>query len=342
MGRRVSMVLFLVVAVSREASAQTSSHPGLRDLPAERPVRVEIAAYLIDFVRVDEENLIYTLDGYLTLEWKDPRLSLQAAPALDRAGVTLGQIWSPNIELMNQHSPRQIANTQITLDPEGRVKYEERFTVDLAAELNLRRFPFDEQTLPLQIESFRFGQDELVFVPRAGREMRSPSAFLPDWDILDASDRFDADDYNPDRRPYSRHSFEIRVRRKVGYYVWNVFLPIALITALSWTSFWVTPADLQTRMNIGLTAMLTAIAFSLVIAGNRPRVSYMTFMDGVCLASYGLIFLVMVETILAHGSVRRGDTDRAEWLSRAARMVFPAVAVVSVLLLTALFFLTDR
>jgi hypothetical protein len=67
----------------------------LKSLPPDNHIEVSVGAYLIDFVGVDEENLIYTLDGYLTLERKDPRLSLQAAPALDRAGVTLGQIWSP-------------------------------------------------------------------------------------------------------------------------------------------------------------------------------------------------------------------------------------------------------
>ena len=40
--------------------------------PGERPFPVSVGVYLIDFQKIDESALTHTLDGYLTLEWRDP------------------------------------------------------------------------------------------------------------------------------------------------------------------------------------------------------------------------------------------------------------------------------
>src|SRR2546428_9964771 len=154
--------------------------------------------------------------------------------------------------------------------------------------------------LLMQIESFRYDAAEVVLMPRMGRQFMSPDAFLPDWSILDVAQRVASDDRNPARRVYSSYTFAIRVQRKAGYYVWTVFLPLMFITLLAWGVFFVPPDDLQTRTGVSVTALLTAIAFSIVISGTRPRVAYLTFMDAIFLSSYFLIFLAAAPVVIAH------------------------------------------
>ena len=84
---------------------------GLKEMPpGPRPLPVKIGVYLIDFEKIDELTLTQTIVGYLMLTWHDPRLAKGLAPELDRSAVTLDTIWNPDVEVINQHTPRSISN----------------------------------------------------------------------------------------------------------------------------------------------------------------------------------------------------------------------------------------
>ncbi len=154
------LVCFILVALLPATGTVREAPSGptldLHSLPpGPRPLPVTIGAYLIDLERIEEATGTYALAGYLDLEWRDPRLSREVFPNLNRTHISLQDIWWPNIEFFNQHEPRNIANLQLGVRDDGTVVYEERFRVRLGSELNFRRFPFDRQDLLLQIESFR-------------------------------------------------------------------------------------------------------------------------------------------------------------------------------------------
>ena len=330
-----AVLLWLVSAAAYAAPASLKTLP-----PGPRPLQVTVGTYLIDFEKIDETTLTHTISAYLTVQWRDPRLAKGQGSDIDPMSVTLDQIWNPNIEITNQHTPREIANSMLTLDDDGTITYYERFKGELATDFDLKRFPFDRQMLLLQIESFRFTLADVKFVARDMRQLKSPAAFLPDWVIDDVSQRIDTDDYNPEQQVYSRYTFDIEVARKRGYYVWNVFLPLTFITLLVWSVFFITPEDVATRSAVSITSLLTAIAFSLVISGTRPRVSYLTFMDAVFLNAYFLIFLTTASVIAAHFLlVRSGTPEGAQRLSRVGQRYFPLLLLVSNLVVFVVFLL---
>ena len=78
---------------------------------------------------------------------------------IDEMSVTLDQIWHPNIEVTNQHAPREIANAMLTVDDDGMVTYEERFKAELSTDFDLQRFPFDRQRLLLRDRVVPFHAD---------------------------------------------------------------------------------------------------------------------------------------------------------------------------------------
>ena len=328
---RIASRVLLTVLIWTAAATAHAATGSLKLLPpGPRPIAVSVGTYLIDFQKIDESTLTHTIVVYLTLQWRDPRLAKDQLSDLDPMAITLDQIWHPNIEVTNLHSPREVANSMLTLDDDGTVTYEERFKGELSTDFELQRFPFDRQMLLLQIESFRFTEKDVKLVVREMRELKSPGAFLPDWDIFAVSQHIDTDNSNPDQLVYSRYTFDIEVVRKRGYYVWNVFLPLLFITLLVWAVFFITPEDIATRTTVSITALLTAIAFSLVISGTRPRVSYLTFMDAVFLNAYFLIFVTTASVIVAHFLiVTSGNTKSAERLSRIGQLYFPLFIVLT-------------
>ena len=86
---RLRLVSAFALAMLATAVAPAQAQ-ALKSLPpGARPVRVSIGSYLIDFQEIDENTLSHTMTGYLTLEWRDPRLAKGATPEFDREKATL-------------------------------------------------------------------------------------------------------------------------------------------------------------------------------------------------------------------------------------------------------------
>lgn len=66
----------------------------------------------------------------------------------------------------------------------------------------------------------------------------------------------------------------IRLHRKVGYYIVQVFVPSILIVVLSWVSFWVDHDAVPARVSLGVLTVLTMTTQSSGAKQSLPQVSY--------------------------------------------------------------------
>ncbi len=80
---------------------------------------------------------------------------------------------------------------------------------------------------------------------------------------------------------YPRCRFTVALRRRSGFFVWNVILPVALLTLLSFLSFAPEGAGggaggermgVGDRMEVTLTLLLTVVALKFSVAANLPQV----------------------------------------------------------------------
>ena len=53
---------------------------------------------------------------------------------------------------------------------------------------------------------------------------------------------------------------EFHLRRNIGYFVLQLYVPCALIVSCSWVSFWIDPDAVPARVQLGNTAMTLFIA----------------------------------------------------------------------------------
>lgn len=76
----------------------------------------------------------------------------------------LSTMWWPQIEYVNTAEPT-ITNQSLEILPSGHVKYTMGLTSTFRADLDLRRFPFDRQSLDVRIQSFIYDASRLRFQP---------------------------------------------------------------------------------------------------------------------------------------------------------------------------------
>jgi hypothetical protein len=57
-------------------------------------------------------------------------------------------------------------------------------------------------------------------------------------------------------------------------------LPLLLINIISWSVFWIdVKKEFSSQIGLGMTSLLTAIAYSFTISSSLPRVAYLTLID---------------------------------------------------------------
>lgn len=79
--------------------------------------------------------------------------------------------------------------------------------------------------------------------------------------------------------PFSVVEMAFTVRRQLGYYLLNVYLPSTLFVATSWTSFWIDIPAAPARVALVLTTMLTHVTSTKGIHDKFPKVSYISSLD---------------------------------------------------------------
>jgi neurotransmitter-gated ion-channel len=129
-----------------------------------KPVEIIVGLYISNLAVVEETREQFQVEGYLTVEWDDPRLALPQGlrvPGHIRK-LNPDELWSPPLETANMISHRR-NSFELTVDDNGHLRYVERTDTTVSAYYSLRKFPFDTQTLEFQIE------------PLCPRLMSSPS-----------------------------------------------------------------------------------------------------------------------------------------------------------------------
>jgi hypothetical protein len=340
MKRRVSrspgpVFLWVLLAVT-EALALNAAHADarpqaidLRQHPTDTrsPIEVAIGMYITNFAALDESRETFEVGGFVTAEWTDPRLAVAAADSTTPAtrSFTKEELWTPSIEGANTVAFKTYQYS-LEADRNGKVTYWERFDGTFSSVLQLAKFPFDSQVLRFEFEPFvstathiRFTTNALPVTGISPEEHTELAA----WHLQSLhystttvmSDRL--------RTPLQEALFELTVRRRSGFYVWKIFLPLLMMTAIPIIVFWIDVKEFDWLLKIPMTMLLSTVALEFTVTRDLPRVGYLTFLDAVFLASFAFFFLSAFEIALVYRLHLRGNRPAAMKLHSAGKWAYP-------------------
>jgi|GEM_PF-2921511 len=302
-------------------------HPAHAQKPAPtvngQPVEVQIKILINEIVDISTVDETFDLDGYLTLVWKDSA-ALDLYPELttgtkviyheDAVANIVGQeLWFPNLEFMNSAEPREIASRRIELTGD-QVLYTERFQAKILSNTNLTAFPFDTQVFSLEIESFGFNGDQMTLVPMEREADISENIKNDAWSFTKSESRSYEYAYPSPigsdfgRTVYfSRFEFSIPATRRIGYFIWQFFLPLFILIVATW--FIPTLWKAGFAQELVFTMLLTSVMFSFYTSSFLPQLSYNTFLEAIVIVSNGIVFLTLVLVL-----IRREKSGRFQWI----------------------------
>ncbi len=325
----VIFLIFIQLARGAEAPA-VIERPGVDD----GPTRVSIGIWMVDITGIDSAQQNFTAEIAIVLRWKDPRFA-HTGNGIVR--YPLEQVWHPRIAVVNEtNSVSRKFPDLVEVEPNGRVTYRQRYAGAFSQPLRLRSFPFDRQTLRVQLVAVRYRPNEVTFVPdqdwidnglkQAGGI--APSITLPDWAIENWNTKSLSYALAPGFE-YSGYAFEFTATRNVQNYILKVIFPLVLIVMMSWCVFWTDPTNSNTQFSIAVTSMLTLIAYRFTVDTQLPRLPYMTRLDVFFLVSTLLVFFSLIEVLVTTILDNKQQIERAKKIDRYCRVIVPVIFAIA-------------
>lgn len=295
---------------------------------SEGPSHVTVGLYLHHLPELDLRSSSYLADFYLWFLWRgeiDPTESFEITNLVEGWDLMKTPLY---VDDEGNPAPEAL--------PDGR-RYQ-LFHVQgrFGHPFDVHAYPFDEQDIVIEIEDGEYLTDELVYEVDPGSSLLHPTLELPGWELGTPTpvvvESVYPTNFGDIRHPegndhYSQFRYQLRVRRPVlGAFV-KTIVPIGVVMLITLVMFFIDPKYFEGRLGLGITSLISAVALQLTAAADLPATGYLVLLDHVYNASYVVIFVALLESVISVGMADRGDVVRARRLD-----------VASFVILTALFF----
>lgn len=322
----LSLILFVYLSLTITVTSATAANYG-RPLTAEGPTEVSISVFVLDVDEVSSAGQNFDANIYIELRWKDPRLAHDNPHEIS---LDLKEVWNPRIHFINQQKIWLTFPEIVEVLPDGEVVYRQRVWGSFSQPLALRDFPFDRQVFNIQLGSVGYGPEEVKLIsPQGSRTGIAERFSLADWDILDWTVNIAS--FAPSQKDdtFSGYTLSIEAKRRYGYFIIKVIIPLFLIVMMSWVVFWIDPKQVSNQLSVAVTTVLTLIAYHIALSGRLPQIPYLTQMDKFLFSSTILVFMSLIEVVITS---HLSSTDRlalARRIDLTARWFFPVLFALS-------------
>jgi peptide/nickel transport system substrate-binding protein len=284
---------------------------------AEPAHRIYAGVYLHDVTKFEQKDGVFDVDLELWAKWLgdfDPeKLVIANAAEVER-------------ELIGKESDGAWRSAR------WRVKG------TLRGEFPVHRFPFDRQTLRVELELPEREGELLPDLAGSGmRERFSVTGWLYEPAFVP---RVGQETYHSDLGSIAeegrstsvrRTAFEVTLGRPLLTAATKLFLPLIVILLVALVALFIHPRELEVRASVGVTALLACFAFHFAVSDTMPNVAYVTLADVLFLASYGLTAALLCVSVIAYSLHDRGRESAWRKLDVGSLLGFPVVLGLTIL-----------
>ncbi len=310
-------------------------------------VIVDLGLHIVELTKVDEVTNTFNIEGFMDLVWCDPRMAYEVENGeelserillKDKAQALLNEIWWPAVTIANQVNGRNIENQELVILSDGTIEYKEKFSAELEAHYDLKKFPFDRQKLEIEIESFAWHDEVLLFQMNEEKIGFSNDFEIAEWHIEKVESKIESVKGIQDRASFSEFLMEIVVVRQYEYYLWKIIIPLIFLVIISWSVFLMIGDKLIDRLRFSMIGILTIVGYQFIISDILPRVSYFTLMDSFLSISIFIMLFTMFESVYVNNLNLVDKSAQAKKVDMVCRIAFPVIYFIALIALGLIFF----
>nr|XP_014706858.2 gamma-aminobutyric acid receptor subunit alpha-5 isoform X1 [Equus asinus]XP_014706859.2 gamma-aminobutyric acid receptor subunit alpha-5 isoform X1 [Equus asinus]XP_044619324.1 gamma-aminobutyric acid receptor subunit alpha-5 isoform X1 [Equus asinus]XP_044619337.1 gamma-aminobutyric acid receptor subunit alpha-5 isoform X1 [Equus asinus]XP_044619348.1 gamma-aminobutyric acid receptor subunit alpha-5 isoform X1 [Equus asinus] len=297
--------------------------PGL----GERITQVRTDIYVTSFGPVSDTEMEYTIDVFFRQSWKDERLRFKGPmQRLPLNNLLASKIWTPDTFFHN--GKKSIAHNMTTpnkllrLEDDGTLLYTMRLTISAECPMQLEDFPMDAHACPLKFGSYAYPNSEVVYVWTNGTTksvvVAEDGSRLNQYHLIGQT--VGTENISTSTGEYTIMTAHFHLKRKIGYFVIQTYLPCIMTVILSQVSFWLNRESVPARTVFGVTTVLTMTTLSISARNSLPKVAYATAMDWFIAVCYAFVFSALIEFATVNYFTKRGWAWDGKKASEAAKV----------------------
>ncbi|XP_040217762.1 gamma-aminobutyric acid receptor subunit pi [Rana temporaria] len=269
------------------------------------PVTVGMSLDIASIDTISEINMDYTATIFLRQRWTDERLIFEGNKSLSLDGRLVELLWVPDTFIVDSKKSFlhdiTVENRLIRIYPNGTVLYALRITTTVACSMDLTKYPMDKQTCTLQLESWGYNINDVMFYWTRGNDsVRGLNTLrLAQYTVEGHYTSVSEAVYETGR--YPKLVFHFDLKRNILYFILETYVPSILLVVLSWVSFWISQSSVPARICIGVTTVLTMTTLMMGARTSLPNANcFIKAIDvylGIC---FSFIFGALLEYAIAH------------------------------------------
>uniref|UniRef100_A0A3B4A2I8 Gamma-aminobutyric acid (GABA) A receptor, alpha 5 n=1 Tax=Periophthalmus magnuspinnatus TaxID=409849 RepID=A0A3B4A2I8_9GOBI len=272
--------------------------PGL----GENVTEIKTNIFVTSFGPVSDTEMEYTIDVFFRQSWRDERLRFKGPmEMLALNNLLASNIWTPDTFFLN--GKKSIAHNMTTpnkllrLRDNGTLLYTMRLTISAECPMQLEDFPMDAHACPLKFGSYAYPVSEVVYTWTEGHAksvvVAEDGSRLNQYHLLGQT--AGTEDIHTSRGRYTVMMAHFYLKRKIGYFVIQTYMPCFMTVILSQVSFWLNRESVPARTVFGVTTVLTMTTLSISARNSLPKVAYATAMDWFIAVCYAFVFSALIE-----------------------------------------------
>ncbi|XP_049646109.1 gamma-aminobutyric acid receptor subunit alpha-2 isoform X2 [Suncus etruscus] len=283
--------------------------PGLGDSITE----VYTNIYVTSFGPVSDTDMEYTIDVFFRQKWKDERLKFKGPMNILRLNnLMASKIWTPDTFFHNGKKSvahnMTMPNKLLRIQDDGTLLYTMRLTVQAECPMHLEDFPMDAHSCPLKFGSYAYTTSEVTYIwtynASDSVQVAPDGSRLNQYDLLGQS--IGKETIKSSTGEYTVMTAHFHLKRKIGYFVIQTYLPCIMTVILSQVSFWLNRESVPARTVFGVTTVLTMTTLSISARNSLPKVAYATAMDWFIAVCYAFVFSALIEFATVNYFTKRG------------------------------------
>ncbi|HNW35720.1 MAG TPA: hypothetical protein PKM25_12355, partial [Candidatus Ozemobacteraceae bacterium] len=283
-----------------------------------KPQEIMVGFYLVNGGKLDFQNSSVPLDFYLWMNYTGSE-----PPRIEFTNSRNAVLSAENIDMGGVASSAK----QCTLSY--------RVTGTFEQDMDMKKYPFDHYVIRICLEETEKNVKERIFYPDTAGTNLDERFQIIGWNIDKREIDSEFHRYHTnfgiignEEDTYSRLEFRMHISRNHRIIFIKIVTPILLFLAIALLGLIFPIEQLNQKISLSVAALFSSVAYHINLSTGIPPVGYLTFIDKMMIAQYGILFVNVLFTVSIFAA------SRAEWktaetrILRASRILIPLLAVL--------------
>lgn len=280
---------------------------GLPQFALAQPDTVKIGAFINDIFDVNLSEKSFSAQFWVWFNYQKPDLK-----PLETLEIPNAKSLEYSLDFTEEKGGTQWAGKKVV--------------ATLKKDWDVRRFPFDEQLMTIELEESDQDIESMVYVPDRGNTRLDSGLKLSNWEIerfelFTGSKKYDTTYGDPELTEGSAYPFatlSIWIKRKSWGLFFSLFTGMYVAFFIASLVFFIDPVDADPRFGLSVGGLFAAVGNKYIVDSILPQSTTFTLVDKLHILTYIFMLLCIVLSVISLRTWKNGNHVRSRRFDRLA------------------------